>query len=74
MHLDLADDTPCRCGHKPNAHQHFRGGTECSLCLDCPRFRTAQGRFRRLAAAWLKLAAALARDAGASLRRIRQER
>lgn len=29
---------PCaRCGHLREAHEHFRGGTDCSLCT-CRRF------------------------------------
>jgi hypothetical protein len=29
----------CACGHPYLAHQHYRRGTECSLCPDCPRWR-----------------------------------
>jgi hypothetical protein len=29
---------------------HYRGGTECALCADCPRYRSADGLFRTLAA------------------------
>jgi hypothetical protein len=28
----------CRCGHVPEAHEHYRAGSDCSLC-DCPRYR-----------------------------------
>ncbi|MGD0703696.1 MAG: hypothetical protein ABSA02_27910 [Trebonia sp.] len=44
------DDARCRCGHPRSAHRHYRGGTECALCLDCLRFRSAGGRIRQLAA------------------------
>jgi hypothetical protein len=27
----------CRCGHTAHAHQHYRAGSDCSLC-DCPRW------------------------------------
>jgi hypothetical protein len=39
----------CRCGHERAAHEHYRGGTECSLCspTTCPRFRR-QGIVSRL--------------------------
>jgi hypothetical protein len=30
----------CRCGHWRQAHEHYRSGTDCSLC-PCPRFRAA---------------------------------
>jgi hypothetical protein len=34
-----ADRTrPCRCGHVRDAHEHYRPGSDCSLC-DCPRYR-----------------------------------
>ena len=33
----------CRCGHVYAAHEHYRPGTECSLCADCPRYRSASG-------------------------------
>ena len=29
----------CRCGHPQDAHDHYRRGTECALCAECPRFR-----------------------------------
>jgi hypothetical protein len=47
---DSPDDARCRCGHQRSAHRHYRGGTECALCLDCLRFRSADGRIRRLVA------------------------
>jgi hypothetical protein len=28
---------PCRCGHGRQAHQHYRGGSDCSLC-SCSRY------------------------------------
>ena len=39
MHASAHD--VCRCGHERAAHEHYRGGTECSLCSPtaCPRFR-----------------------------------
>jgi hypothetical protein len=33
----------CRCGHQKTAHEHYRPGSECSLC-DCTRFRRARRR------------------------------
>ncbi len=35
----------CRCGHQRVAHEHFRAGTDCSLCApgDCSSFRNAAG-------------------------------
>ena len=27
----------CSCGHRKSAHEHYRRGTDCSLC-SCPRF------------------------------------
>lgn len=71
MHLDLANDTSCRCGHEPNAHRHLRGGTECALCLDCPRFRPAKGGLRGLAVTSLNQAGAWLRAAAARLRGLR---
>jgi hypothetical protein len=29
----------CRCGHERAAHEHYRAGSDCALCADCPRFR-----------------------------------
>ena len=42
----------CRCGHERGAHLHFRRGTECSLCVECPRYRPVGGLLGRLRA-WL---------------------
>jgi len=28
----------CTCGHKHEAHEHYRRGTDCALCA-CPKFR-----------------------------------
>lgn len=37
----------CSCGHGRQAHQHYRRGTDCSLC-SCPRFhRSLLARLRR---------------------------
>lgn len=35
----------CVCGHDKEAHEHFRSGTECSLCPDhgCEKYRPATG-------------------------------
>jgi hypothetical protein len=35
---------PCRCGHPRNAHEHYRGGTDCGPCgpAVCPRFHRIQ--------------------------------
>jgi len=40
----------CSCGHLRTAHEHYRRGTDCSLCPDkgCQRFRKAGGRLGRL--------------------------
>lgn len=35
----LGDPGPCACGHPWDAHEHYREGTECSLCKTCPGFR-----------------------------------
>lgn len=31
----------CVCGHGENAHEHYRSGTDCSLCVagNCRKFR-----------------------------------
>ena len=39
MHSDEAGGAVCRCGHPRDAHEHYRRGTECALCVECPRFR-----------------------------------
>lgn len=35
----------CVCGHDLGPHEHYRGGSECSLCPPpvCPRFRPSGG-------------------------------
>jgi len=33
-----ADAATCVCGHRQEAHEHYRPGSDCALC-DCPRFR-----------------------------------
>jgi hypothetical protein len=38
----------CRCGHPYVAHRHYRIGSECSLCLGCPRYRSAAGLFEQI--------------------------
>lgn len=43
------DDRRCRCGHGFSAHAHYRAGSECSLCSDCPHFRSAEGLAEHLA-------------------------
>jgi hypothetical protein len=50
MHRDEDGNAVCRCGHRRHAHEHYRSGTECALCPDCPRFRLAPGLAGRLAA------------------------
>lgn len=42
----MADETPryqpvCRCGHDEAAHEHYRRGSDCSLCgaATCGRYR-----------------------------------
>lgn len=40
------DDTPCGCGHAHLAHQHYRKGTDCALCV-CQRFTAARAASRR---------------------------
>ena len=47
---DPGSDRPCRCGHAYVAHQHYRSGSECSLCPECPRFRPALGLVARMIA------------------------
>ena len=41
----------CVCGHPKNCHQHYRAGTDCSLCPPgvCDRFRRRHRRGRRQA-------------------------
>lgn len=38
----------CLCGHPYISHRHYRSGSECSQCLDCPRYRSASGPIRRI--------------------------
>ena len=40
-----SSDRLCVCGHHYAAHEHFRKGTECSLCPAgaCHQFRPASG-------------------------------
>jgi hypothetical protein len=40
----------CACGHPREAHEHYRAGTDCSLCgpSGCPRFRAAGSLRARL--------------------------
>ncbi|MFN8079242.1 MAG: hypothetical protein U0Q19_06725 [Kineosporiaceae bacterium] len=60
MNADQHDQAspPCVCGHPASAHEHFRAGTECSLCpgTHCPRFRPARrdGALARLIAGVLR--------------------
>lgn len=39
----------CRCGHEVDAHQHYRGGTDCAVCgrARCRAFRFRAGRGAR---------------------------
>jgi hypothetical protein len=32
----------CRCGHQPDAHRHYRPGSDCGLCK-CPRWSRCGG-------------------------------
>ena len=32
----------CRCGHHPDAHQHYRPGSDCGLC-ECARWSRCGG-------------------------------
>jgi len=40
-----AEQAMCVCGHRHLSHEHYRGGSDCSLCLPagCRRFRSAAG-------------------------------
>ncbi len=42
--------TPCRCGHSPDAHRHFRRGSDCGQCGAgaCTAYRPVDGVVRRL--------------------------
>ena len=44
---DIRLGRTCRCGHFHAAHLHYRSGSECSLCSDCPRYRSASGLVAR---------------------------
>ena len=46
--LEAGSGCPCRCGHPYLAHQHYRKGSECSLCSDCARYRPAVRLVRRI--------------------------
>lgn len=37
-------DLDCRCEHPRAAHQHYRSGSECSVCSGCSRYHPAPGR------------------------------
>jgi hypothetical protein len=50
MDPDETSDALCRCGHERLAHEHYRAGTECALCPDCPRFRPVVSVGQRLVA------------------------
>ena len=32
----------CICGHPLSAHQHYRRGSDCSLCRDCRKYQPAE--------------------------------
>ncbi|GII22417.1 hypothetical protein Pme01_20140 [Planosporangium mesophilum] len=43
---------PCVCGHDRQAHEHYRSGSDCALCVSprCDRFRPQRaGRLATLA-------------------------
>lgn len=31
----------CQCGHERTAHKHYRKGSDCALCGECPQYRPA---------------------------------
>ncbi|NMI02050.1 (Fe-S)-binding protein [Pseudonocardia acidicola] len=39
----------CRCGHGPQAHDHYRPGSDCGICgaASCRRFVASGARTRR---------------------------
>jgi hypothetical protein len=37
-HASLPRFSVCRCGHRRDAHKHYRPGSDCGLCA-CTRFR-----------------------------------
>jgi hypothetical protein len=43
--LPEAGEVRCRCGHDHDLHQHFRAGTDCSVCglAGCGRFVGQRG-------------------------------
>jgi hypothetical protein len=43
----IKHNSACRCGHDRSAHQHYRHGTDCSLC-DCKRFRRQARRAKTI--------------------------
>ncbi len=49
----MDDEVRCVCGHPLEAHEHYRSGTDCSLCggRSCPRFRPGGSRLDRLRSA-----------------------
>lgn len=42
-HTTNQPDDYCGCGHSRNAHEHYRAGSDCSLCTDrsCSSFHPA---------------------------------
>jgi len=46
---DSAAEQLCVCGHPRKAHEHYRPGTDCSLCVPgvCDRFRRQRTRRAR---------------------------
>jgi hypothetical protein len=40
---------PCTCGHGPEAHEHYRPGTDCGACgrSACAEYRPANSAWRR---------------------------
>ncbi|HLU59329.1 MAG TPA: hypothetical protein VKZ81_28030 [Pseudonocardia sp.] len=41
---------PCTCGHGPEAHEHYRPGSDCGACgrNACREYRPANSGWRRL--------------------------
>ncbi|WP_343947017.1 hypothetical protein [Pseudonocardia zijingensis] len=41
---------PCLCGHGPEAHEHYRPGSDCGACgrSACGEYRAADSAWRRL--------------------------
>lgn len=47
----------CRCGHERDVHEHFRAGTDCSVCgAGCRAFHARTGRGARSETALLRAA------------------